>query len=554
MRETGRSDSRIDRAQRVTLFALIVLLCLASNAHRGLVQPDEGRYAEIPREMLVSGDWIVPHLNGLSYVEKPPLQYWATAAAYRVFGTYAWVSRLWNLVLGLAGIAVVFATGRKLWGPRAGEFAALVLLSTPLYILVGQLNLLDMGLTFFLTGALCAFLLAQRADADPASTRHYMWLCWASVGFGFLQKGLVAFAVPFLVLVAYSLLQRDGAIWRRLHLLAGIVIVGALSLPWLVALGLRDTAYAQYFLIHEHFTRFLTTEHHRDEAWWYFLAILAAGALPWIGLMLRATAEALRREATPAFNAAAALALWALLVVAFFSLSGSKLAPYIMPCLPPLALLAGKRLAQQQRRSDFALVLATGAVLACLLLIARTVTDARMTPGPAKDAYLAVGAWAQAAGAVAALAVVIALWALRRGRTRLAMLCFGLGTHVTWMVFLGGANIMADHRGAPGAAALMRPHVARGEAFYCVGAYLQSLSFDLERTCTLVEYTGELEIQFERDRGKGPLSFEQFADAWRSGATGVALVHKDFLPRMASAGLGSKIVARYPDFDIVEHP
>jgi 4-amino-4-deoxy-L-arabinose transferase-like glycosyltransferase len=126
------------------------------------VQPDEGRYAEIPRQMLASGDWTVPQLNGLPYVEKPPLQYWATAAAYAVFGVHDWVSRLWNLLLGVAGVVAVGAAGHRLFGARAGWYAALVLMSAPLYLLVGQINLLDMGLTFFLTAALLCFVLAQQ--------------------------------------------------------------------------------------------------------------------------------------------------------------------------------------------------------------------------------------------------------------------------------------------------------------------------------------------------------------------------------------------------------
>lgn len=542
------------QVQRAVVMVLLVLLCLASNAWRELVQPDEGRYAEIPREMLVAGDYVVPHLNGIAYIEKPPLQYWATAAAYRLFGVAGWVSRLWNLALGLAGIALVYLTGRSLWNSRAGEFAALVLASSPLYVLVGQLNLLDMGLTFFLTAALGAFLRAQRAAPGSVPEQRWMWLCWSSVGLAFLQKGLVAFAVPLLALGLYSLLQRDSGIWKRLHLVAGALILAVLTLPWLIALGLRDGAYAQYFLIHEHFTRFLTTEHHHQEAWWFFLAVLAAGSLPWTWLMLRTTVAALVRDSRPGINAAAALAVWAVVIVGFFSLSGSKLAPYIMPCMPPLALLAGRALDQRLQRTQLVLLVATAGVLAVLLLAAPAVAAALMADGPNRAAYLSVGVWARAAGAVAAVAVLLSAWAWSRGSARLAVACLGLGLHLTWMTFLGGANIMATVRGAPGAAALVAPRLAPTEPFYCVGAYLQSLSFELGRTCTLVEYTGELELQFGTPGGDRPATFAEFARRWGAEGSGIALMHQDMLARMAAAGLPRRILKQYPDFVIVEHP
>jgi 4-amino-4-deoxy-L-arabinose transferase-like glycosyltransferase len=542
------------RRQRWAVLLAVVLLGLASNAWREMVQPDEGRYAEIPREMLASGDWAVPHLNGLPYVEKPPLQYWATAAAYAVFGVEVWVSRLWNLLLGIAGVVVVYATGRRLWGARAGEFAALILLSTPLYMLVGQLNLLDMGLTFFLSAALCACLLAQRDGAAPGESRRFMLLCWVSVGLGFLQKGLVAFAVPFLALVVYSLLQRDWRLWKRLHLGKGAVIVGLLSLPWLVVLGLRDGAYAWFFLVHEHFTRFITTEHHRDEAWWFFLAVLVAGALPWTGIMLRSVFARLRHRTGAGFDPNFALAIWAIVVLVFFSLSGSKLVPYIMPCVPPLALIAGRALDERAGRGDAGIVLGCSALVAALLLGATGLASLLMRDGPTRAAYLSVGQWAFGGGAVTALGVGVAAACWWRGRLRAAMAALGLGTYLGWMTFLGGANIMATTRGVPGAAAVITPRLSAGESFYCVGAYLHSLTFELGRTCTLVEYTGELQLQFDREGRHQPLDFNAFAERWHAEGAGVALLRRTFLPRLAAAGLEARILAEYPDYVIVEHP
>src|SRR5580765_4919870 len=125
---------------------------------RPLFDPDEGRYAEIPREMLVSGDWVTPRLNGLKYFEKPPLQYWATAAAYRFFGVHEWTARLWPALAGWLGVAAIGYAGFALGGIPLGAFAALALAGTLLHAAIAQLVTLDSGLAFFLTLAFAAFV------------------------------------------------------------------------------------------------------------------------------------------------------------------------------------------------------------------------------------------------------------------------------------------------------------------------------------------------------------------------------------------------------------
>ncbi|MEN9704447.1 MAG: hypothetical protein RLZZ393_326 [Pseudomonadota bacterium] len=539
---------------RFVVLAVVMALALASNAWRDLVQPDEGRYAEIPREMLADGDWVVPHLNGLPYIEKPPLQYWATAVAYRLFGVEGWVSRLWNLLLGIGGLVLVHATGRKLWGSRAGDAAALVLLATPLYMMVGQLNLLDMGLTFFLTAALCGFLLGQREGVETGESRRWMLVCWVAIGLGFLQKGLVAGAVPVLALVAYSLVQRDAGIWRRLRLGTGLLVLALLCLPWLLALGLRDGRYAWFFLIHEHFTRFLTTEHHRQEPWWYFIAVLGVGCLPWTFLMLRGAWRSVAARATGRFDPAVALSVWAAVVVLFFSLSGSKLAPYIMPVTPPLALLAGRELARGPSVRAIAALLGLAGLLAALLLGSHALVLQLAPDGLKRAFYLAVSQWAMAGGACAAAGLCGAILFWRRRSFHVAVAALAMGLYLCWMVVLGGANLMSVLRGAPGAQSLVAPRVAAGAPFYCVGNYLQSLTFEVGAVCRLVEYRGELQFQFEDSAAREPLSLGAFAREWSLGGRGVALVGRPYLAPLAALGVPTRILAEYPEFVILEHP
>src|SRR5215475_4719158 len=170
---------------------LLALAWFATMPARPMLDPDEGRYAEIPREMLVSGDWVTPRFDDLKYFEKPPLQYWATAVAYRAFGVSQWSSRLWGVGLTFACLPLVYAWARRLYGARAALVALTALAVSPYFVLVGHINLLDGAFTFWLTGALLAFTLAQSAPERSGAERRFMLAAWAAAALAVLSKGIV---------------------------------------------------------------------------------------------------------------------------------------------------------------------------------------------------------------------------------------------------------------------------------------------------------------------------------------------------------------------------
>jgi len=160
------------RRLQVMLLVVFGFIWFSNLEYRKLINPDEGRYAEIPREMVASGDWTTPRLNDIKYFEKPALQYWATAMAYTLFGEHQWTARLWSALTGLLGVLMTFYTGRRLFGEETGWNAALVLGSSLLWVLIAHVNTLDMGVAFFLSAAVCAFLLAQDDAADARARRR----------------------------------------------------------------------------------------------------------------------------------------------------------------------------------------------------------------------------------------------------------------------------------------------------------------------------------------------------------------------------------------------
>jgi len=225
---------------------------------RPLVDPDEGRYAEIPREMAVTGDWITPRLNGLKYSEKPPLQYWASAAVYSVFGFSEWTARLWTVGLGFLCLPMVFGWTRRLYGDGAGFAAMTALAVSPYFELIAHLNILDSGFAFFLSGAVFAFALGQSSPEGSASERRWILLAWLAAALAVLSKGIVVGVLAGATLVAYTAIERDLRPWRRLHVLLGLPLFLLVTVPWFVAVSARNPSFLQFFFVHEHFARFLT--------------------------------------------------------------------------------------------------------------------------------------------------------------------------------------------------------------------------------------------------------------------------------------------------------
>src|ERR1700749_2679980 len=186
--EAGRVRAR---GLRRVVWGVLAVAWVAALPIRPLVDPDEGRYAEIPREMAATVDWLPPRLDGLKYFEKPPLQYWATAAAYSVFGVSEWTSRLWTVGLAFACLPMVFGWTRRLYGGKAALAAVVALAVSPYFGIIGHLNLLDAGFTFWLTGAVFAFTLAQSSEEGGQAERRWMLLAWLAAALAILSKGIV---------------------------------------------------------------------------------------------------------------------------------------------------------------------------------------------------------------------------------------------------------------------------------------------------------------------------------------------------------------------------
>src|SRR5437879_11993205 len=219
---SGTSET-FARKQLLALLAAFSLAWFCNLGYRHLVKPDEGRYAEIPREMVVSGDWLTPRLNGYKYFEKPPLQYWMTAAAFTAFGQNEWTARLWPGITGFLGVLLVFWAGKRLFGPPVGLYAAAVAASSAIYASVGHFLTLDMALSVFMSASVFAFAVAQSDPAGDAERRRWMLLAWAAAALAVLSKGLVGIVLPAGAVALYVLIERDWKLLGRLPLGGGLL-------------------------------------------------------------------------------------------------------------------------------------------------------------------------------------------------------------------------------------------------------------------------------------------------------------------------------------------
>jgi 4-amino-4-deoxy-L-arabinose transferase-like glycosyltransferase len=516
------------------LAGFLSLVWLATLASRPLFNPDEARYAEIPREMLSGGDWVIPHLNGLDYIEKPPLQYWATAATYRLLGVSDFSARLYTALSALATLAVIGFLATRLWGTGAAWRAAAVLSGMFMFVMLGQLMTLDMSLTFWMTASLAGFLLAQHAHS---AQRGWMVLAWVSAALGVMTKGLIAAAIPAAVLVIYSLCSRDFSPWRKLHLKVGVPLFLAITVPWHALAAQRLNDFLQFFFIREHFARFLTPIADRREPWWFFGWVFLAGTVPWTVPALRVILSGWR-SARGSFSPSLFLWIWVIFICVFFSISDSKLMPYILPAMPALAVLIAAIPSPTLKRD----LLITGILTtaAALALGATSFELPGLIPASGNRPYFLLLAKPVREAAALLLLSGVFVWVQGARDATRAGVVLGVGWCLAVLVLMRCATLIAPiYSGIDLAAAL--PAADRDAPLYSIRTYDQSVAFYLQRTVMLVGYRGELDYGL----GKAPdreITEDEFLTRWNSQSQAYAVMDQRTFSTFKERGIPMRTV------------
>ena len=319
----------------------LLVTALALSIHLGgypLFDADEGRNAEVAREMAATNDYVLPRLDTLPYLDKPIVYFAAEAAAMEVLGPTETAARLPALLFTFATAAVIWWFGRRWWGDEEGLIASIVFLSMPLTLAFSRTVIFDSALSFFIVVAICAFWLAVEED------RRWAILAWAAIAFGVLTKGPVAIILPLFAAVPYAFRRkRPGAIWS----LPGFVAFVAIIAPWVWGVMRVVPDFLQYVFVTETAQRLTTGALKRTGPPWYFVPYLIGGALPWSIVALGGLRK--NGDDDPERMKRFYLLLWILVPFIFFSISQSKRPQYIVPIMPAIALLVAR--AWTQRRA-----------------------------------------------------------------------------------------------------------------------------------------------------------------------------------------------------------
>ena len=347
----NRSQAKGERSSKGGMFlvlAIAAVVYFAGLTGYSLLDPDEGRYAEIPREMLESGDFITPRLNYVKYFEKPPIFYWTVAGSMALFGQEEWAVRIVPAVAGFLTILLIMALGKRFFGARTGVMAGWVYLTSMVPLVLARLPIIDGLFSLFLTATWGAWWLGYIA---PAGHMKRIWFCaaWACMGLACMTKGIAAIALTGLIIFAFIIVKRDFRALLAMAWLPGLLIFALIVLPWHLTVASRNPEFAHFYFVVQHFGRLVSDEHSRPV--WYFLVIFPFGMLFWTALFFPAIINGFKRAAKaiklPTNRDKKAsepegvlfLVIWVLAVVGLFSISRSKLVPYILPGYPAMALL-----------------------------------------------------------------------------------------------------------------------------------------------------------------------------------------------------------------------
>lgn len=524
-----------NRSLRLAIYAILAaILYLPGLGRPALWEPDEGRYAEIAREIVISGDYVTPRDDFELYFEKPPLVYWANAASIKIFGVNEFAVRLPAALFSIGQVVVTAALAELIFGATAGFFAALALALSPLFFGFARFATLDPALAFFLTAALAAFYVAARDDSfSHPSARRWMLLSAAMLALGTLAKGPVALILGGPIALAWLATERRLRQIVQMPLVWCGLIYLAIVLPWFILMEARNPGFLHFFFIHEHLERYVTSNEH---GWgpWFFIPIVIGGMWPWI-FFVPLGWSAMRADDTlpnsaPASSrrsAASFLAIWFIIIFVFFSIPRSKLGTYILPALPPLAIVAGFGLVRigavgaASRHRLLAVIAIANLIIASGLLMFFEVALAPINRVLGLDGLMIAAVLAAGAIAMYALARTASGAPFAIGALALAMvITVALAARVR-----EDASPISTYRNLADA---VQPYLTDDCALASYRHYVQSLPFYTRVRETRVEYWGELSEVSAPTPGKSPYligSGARLRQVWSSGSCMVLIAN-----------------------------
>lgn len=557
----------------------LVLIALCAGAlfafqlgERALWSPDEGRYAEVAREMVATGDYVTPRLEGVKFFEKPPLFYWLQSAAIRLFGVNEWALRLWPALFAVLGCLAVYIGGRKFFDRRTGRIAAAVLATSGLYYAMSRVANLDMELSTLLASALLAFLAGTRAPPG-LRRRASMALFFVFMALAVLDKGLIGVVLPALIIATWMALTREWKVMRTLHLPSGVILFTAIAAPWHILAARANPEFVYFYFVREHFQRFLYKNGALDHPW-TFVPVLLIGFFPWTVFLFQALRYNLDAEAGARRNETLFFIVWAGWVFLFFSLSSSKVVPYILPMFPPLAMLLGRYLSAAWERPGLK-GLRPGLrlfVFAALLIAAlglkgpqhylerysnwpnlEVPQDEATIPSTSSDTYpdlARLRPYLVAQGAVLLSGALAAVYLTRRKGFPWAFPALVFTAGLFLVVVNSSLPAFDERRSVKSLALALKPRLKSADEVASYHAYYQDLPLYLQRRVTQVGWIEPFEL-WEEDLNRRANDDDTFWREWNGPTTVYVLTDREQYDKLRADSKRKIFLVAQTDYDVV---
>jgi len=495
----------VHRGLPVLLLAALLALGWNTSAYP-LLEPDEGRNAEVAREMAQTNDYLVPHLDGLPYLDKPIVYFAASALFMEVLGPSEMAARLPAYLSTIATVALLVWFARRRWGADAGWLAGIAFATMPLTLAYAHTAIFDSTLSLCTTAALMCFF------------EGYVALAWAAMALGGITKGPVAIAIPLVAIIPYALIT--GIALRRLVSLRALAAFAIVGLPWFFAVTARIPEFPRYAFVHETFERLTTPRFHRTGPIWYYLPILPVGAFPWVVPVcarLRHWRAALTAWRESAGREAIWLAAWVLGPLVLFSLNQSKLPQYVLPLMPAFALAAARTLVKQGPRTGARTYAIIGGVVVAILAATIPTLERVLPFSDAGRAALPATVGVMAFTLLASACCV--LFAARGERLGLAATGYAMVVIVVPFASGGLLRAVSEGRSSAGLAAAVMQAAPAGEVL-AIATYPTSLPFYLDHTIQVATadpgvLTSNYIAAYEERLRVMPGSRLEPGDAWR---------------------------------------
>jgi 4-amino-4-deoxy-L-arabinose transferase-like glycosyltransferase len=456
-----------------------------------LKEPDEGRYAEIPREMNELHDYVVPHLNYVRYFEKPPLLYWTTAASFKLFGTNEWAFRFPNALCAFLCVIFLFFFIRRWFNDEIAFLSSVILITSFSFLAMARIVTTDMLFTLWLFLSLLLFYGYYREKKS-----FFIYFFYAAIAAATLAKGPVALILMGGTILIFLFTERNFRFITEMKLIKGLAIYLTITLPWIIAISLREKEFLYFFFMDQHILRFLTSKHKRSGPIYYFLPVLFGGMFPWSIFIPKAIANIWKNKELKL------MLIWVFVVFVFFSISGSKLPPYILPLFPPMAIIIGY-LFHEKWQSQVSRQIEIPIYILIFLIFGAAALLSQISP---LSTYIQDISGDTPAGIIKDL-LVFSLWVSISSFMMICLLVFKKFTTHGWIFtllssfslaimfgLLFNLNVIDRLRTAKDIAMMINEH--KTEADYIIGysSYEQTIPFYIRQGITVASYTGELEM------------------------------------------------------------